>query len=113
MSTIIPVTINISTITTTTLVAAVTGKRIHVYALFLWAGGTQSITFRDNTPTTLMGQLDMTAQTAFTLDLQSVQGPDSPQLIPWMTTGQGQSFQAVTTAAVQVSGIALYAIEGQ
>lgn len=97
-----------ATATTTTLVSATTGKRIFVYRLFMQSAGTQTVTFRDSTPTNMMGALDFTARERLTLDLGNLED-DHP--LPWFTTAIGTSFQMVTTAAVQVSGRLQYAVE--
>lgn len=100
--------IDVATASTTTLVAAVTGKRIFVYRLFMQSAGIQTVTFRDSTPTNMMGAVDFTARERLTLDLGNLEG-DHP--VPWFTTAMGTSFQMVTSAAVQVSGRVLYGVE--
>ena len=97
--------INVSTATTTTLVASVTGKRIQVYAILIQSAGIQNVVFRDSTPTTLWPSTDLTARERLFLPLVADAN------YPYMITAVGTSFQVVTIAAVPVSGRVYYSIE--
>ena len=100
--------IDVATATTTTVVALTSGKRIFVYRVYLRSAGTQTVTFRDSTPTNMMGGLDFAARESLTLDLGRIQ---EGRPVPWFTCAIGTSFQMVTSAAVQVSGRILYGVE--
>lgn len=99
---ILDVVINISTSTTTTLVAAVTGKRIKVWGIWVQSAGTQTMKFQDGTPTILIPVLDFAARERLVVQQQ---GNFS---YPWFTTVIGAKLDVVTTQAVQLSGRLYY-----
>ena len=92
--------INISTATTTTIITAATDEFFEIKKLFLWAGGVQGVTFLSQA-TTMCGQIDMVAQSRFVLD--------SEDGILWLRSlAVGDDFRITTTAAIQLSGIAVF-----
>lgn len=100
------VPINVSTATTTQLVALSAGKAIYVTALDVIAGGTGNITFEYGTgsncgtgTTALTGPYNLTAQTGLT------KGAIGPVLI----VPAGNALCVLTSAAVQMSGSVSYA----
>lgn len=99
---ILDVVINISTATTTTLVAAVAGKRIKVWGIWLQSQGTADIKFQDGTPTVLIPIVNFTARERLTVQQQGSVN------YPWFTTAVGAKLDAVTTQAVQLSGRLYY-----
>lgn len=92
------VAINVSTATTTTLVAAVALQTINVYGMELYCNGTQSITMLDSVPTTLV-------------PIQAI-GPGGVirdlRFWPWFSTTKGAGLTMTTSAAVQCSGNLYY-----
>jgi hypothetical protein len=92
--------INISTVTEHTIIAAVSGQRIRVYALWLHSTGTVSATPKSDS-TILSGRIDLVTQTHLRWE---------PRLDdePWFTTTAGEAFVISLAQAVQVSGVAYY-----
>jgi hypothetical protein len=92
--------INIGTVTDHTIVAAVAGQRIRVYAMWWWSAGTVAATPKSGS-TVLSGSVNMIAQSNPTWD---------PRLDdePWFTTAAGESFIITLDAAVHIGGIAYY-----
>lgn len=90
------VTCNPQTATTTTCISSTGGQTINVYGMVLYNGaGNNDITFQDSTgPTILQPLMEMGARSLFGLGLRAE---------PWYTTGSGESFDIVTSAAVKVS----------
>lgn len=100
------VAINISTATTTQLVALSAGKKIYVTALDVVAGGTGNITFEYGTgtacatgTTVLTGAYNLTAQSGLA---------KGGGLGPVLVVPAGNALCALTSAAVQMSGSAAY-----
>jgi hypothetical protein len=98
--------INISTATTTQLVAAATGKAIYVTAWDVIAGGTGNITLEYGTGTNcgtgtsaLTGAYNLTAQTGIA---------KGNGLGPVLVVPAGSALCALTSAAVQMSGSVSY-----
>ena len=98
---IVDVVINISTGTTTTLVTAVSGKRIKVWGIWVQSAGTQTMKFQDGTPTILIPVIDFAAR-----ERLFIQQYDVPY--PWFTTVAGAKLDVVTTQSVQLSGRLYY-----
>jgi hypothetical protein len=91
--------INVSTATTTTLIAAVTGQTINVYGMELFCNGANSITVADSTPTTLVPIQALVASQGYIRDLRSS---------PWFTAAISKALTLVTSAAQQCSGNIYY-----
>jgi hypothetical protein len=96
------VAINISTATTTQLVALASGKKIYVTSYDVIAGGTGNITFEYGTgtncgtgTTALTGAYNLTAQAGLAI---------GAGLGPVMIVPAGNALCALTSAAVQMSG---------
>lgn len=99
--------INISTATTTQLVALASGKAIYVTAMDVVAGGTGNITFEYGTgtncgtgTTVLTGAYNLVAQSG----LAKGNGAGAVWIVP-----AGNALCALTSAAVQMSGSVSYA----
>jgi hypothetical protein len=91
--------IDISTATTTTIITTAADEFWEIGKLFLWSSGIQGVTLLSQA-TVLCGKLDMVGQSRFVLDLSSVL---------WLRgLAVGDDFRITTTAAVQLSGIAVY-----
>jgi hypothetical protein len=92
--------INIATVAEHTIVAAVSGQRIRVYAMWWWSGGTVQATPKSDS-TILSGTLNLIAQSNPKWD---------PRLDdePWFTTAVGEAFVISLAQATQVSGVAHY-----
>jgi hypothetical protein len=97
----IPVGINDIASGDTTLVAAVTGSRVIIWRLFLWANGSVNVTFKDTGGAILIGPIAMTAGTSFELKLRYPS-------FPWIYTTVSTGFVLNLSGAVQVSGSLLY-----
>ncbi len=83
------------------MIAAVSGKTIRIYKMFLWWGGTVTVTLKDGASTrNLTGALAGEARTRFILD-----GLDQR---PWFTLTQGNAFIINLSGATQVSGSVSY-----
>jgi len=95
--------INIASAATTTLVTAVSGKRVKAWGIYLKVAGTQSCTFEETGGTNLIGLLGFTAREELSVT------PDRP--VPWLTTTAGQGLAMVTASNQQTSGRLYYTIE--
>jgi hypothetical protein len=86
-----------------TLVAAQgSGLAVRVHACMLMASGTVTARFESGAGgTALSGQIQMTAQTGFSLDF-------SP--IPWMVTGDNTLLNLELSGAVSVDGLLIYSV---
>ncbi len=87
----------------TTIVSAVTGKKIRVISAFLIAAGDVDVYFVDGNNTAFCGDgtngLDLTANSGFTLDYNPV---------GWFETGSGFSLDINLSGAVRVAGCVTY-----
>jgi hypothetical protein len=92
--------INITTATDTTIIAAVASQRIRIYAIWMWSGGTTSVTPKTAT-TPLSGTISMVAQSHFDKEPRRDEEP-------WFTCGVNEAFVLTTSGAAQVSGIVYY-----
>lgn len=89
-----------ATATSTALVAAVTGKRIAVYGIFLVAAGAVVATLEEDDGTDLTGPMTLATGT-----------PVSPPMcdeIPILITRTGKALHLLLGTAVQVSGYVVY-----
>ncbi len=92
--------INVSTSGNNTLVAAATDRKIRVLACFLIVGGTVNVRFESGADgTALTGQMEMTAQSGFTL-------PFNP--VGWFETASEVLLNLELSAAVSVDGCLVY-----
>lgn len=83
-----------------TLVAAVSGRRVRVLALFLVAAGTVNVRFESGAGgTALTGQMNLVANTGFVL-------PFNP--VGWFETGINTLLNLELSAAVSVDGALTY-----
>ena len=83
-----------------TLVAAVTSKKIRVLAVMMIAGGSVNARFESGAGgTALSGQMQLTAQSGFTL-------PFNP--VGWFETAAGSLLNLELSAAVSVDGMLVY-----
>jgi len=83
-----------------TLVAAVSGRRIRVLALFLVSAGTVNVRFEDGAGgTALTGQMNLVANTGFVL-------PYNPA--GWFQTGTNTLLNLELSAAISVDGALTY-----
>jgi hypothetical protein len=97
--------VNISTATTTTLVAAPTSPSfIRVTGYWLLAGGTTSVTLQDSTPAAMTGPMPLSATSG------EVIAEDSYGVFD---CAPGKALQLVNSAAIQVSGHVRYNVVGQ
>ena len=84
----------------TTLVAAVSGKKIRVLSCFLMAAGTVNVRFESGTGgTALTGQMNLVANTGFVL-------PFNP--IGWFETAASTLLNLELSAAISVDGSLTY-----
>jgi hypothetical protein len=79
-----------------TLIAAVTGKRLKVYALVLISEGTVGVEFRDGASTALTGRMNFQAREGLTIAV-------APPAFLLQTTA-GNAFTMNLDAAVQIDG---------
>jgi hypothetical protein len=86
------------------LIAAVPGKRIRGYGLFLSGGAAGQAKFQDTTPADISGLL-------FIGNLSQTVLPVIEAGVPWFETGVGLGLNIVVTNAVAYSGQLLYAVE--
>ena len=85
-----------------TIVAAVAGTKVFVYALWLWGGGAVSVTIKDGAAINLSGAMLLAAGSNPKWDFNLVEEP-------WFTTTSGNAFVINLSGAVQVSGRVYYA----
>jgi len=90
--------ISFSTAADQTVIAAVSGKQIKVYALNLVAAGATTVTVKDGS-TALTGAMTLATGVPITYEA----GP-----FPWFVTSQGNALVINDSGAVQVSGNVLY-----
>lgn len=100
--TTVSVGVNISTATTTAVIAAQPGYKIKVVGIILFSAGTNTVTLKRGT-TALCGQFDLVAQSGFTMNI----GENTPIL----ETAVNEAFNITTTAATQLSGVVVYFLE--
>ena len=92
--------INASTSGDNTLVAAVASRKIRVLALMLIVGGTVNVRFESGAGgTALTGQMELTAQSGFTL-------PFSP--VGWFETASNTLLNLELSGAVSADGCVVY-----
>lgn len=93
--------INISSATTTTVVASIASNYIKVYGLFFRVGssGANNVTVRDSTPTTLIDLLDFSAKESLFLPMQPT---------PWFSSAASTGLQIVTSTTAPVVGRVYY-----
>lgn len=93
--------IDISTATTTEVIAAVAGKTIVIDHVNFLAGGTTNVTLKDGS-TAYGGAYPLTTQTGVVLDnvMKNYNGV--------ITLTKGSAFNITTSGAVQVSGFVRY-----
>ena len=95
-----PAVIDTATSGDTTLVAAVSGKKIRVLSCFLMAAGTVNVRFESGTGgTALTGQMNLVANTGFVL-------PFNP--IGWFETAASALLNLELSAAISVDGCLNY-----
>lgn len=100
------VPINVSSSGATTVVSAVTGKRIRLLGLFLLCGGTVTVQVQDTGSNNLSGPLPGADGSDITIPIApNVQGN---QLWWAQTTAQGQGLVLNLSAAIAVGGILVY-----
>ena len=93
--------INISSATTTTVVSSIASNYIKVYGLFFRVGssGSNNVTVRDSTPTTLIDLLDFSAKESLFLPMQPT---------PWFSSATSTGLQIVTSTTAPVVGRVYY-----
>lgn len=84
-----------------TIVSAVAGQKIYVYAGWLWSNGTVSCTTKDGAGTSLHGAISMVAQSTILWDFNVAREP-------WFVTTAGNALILNLSGAVQVSGQYFY-----
>jgi hypothetical protein len=94
------IAIDINTITTTTIIATAADEYFNILKLFLHSSGTNGVTLQSQAAN-LAGKFDMVAQERFFLE-----SADGVPLLRGITVGD--DFKITTTAAVQLSGFAVY-----
>jgi hypothetical protein len=94
--------IDVATAATSTLVAAATGKRVKVIGFWLIAGGTTTVTFKDDT-TALHGGIPLTAQAGLVV----MGNRDTAAFV----TTAGNALKFTNGSAQQVSGVVIYTVE--
>lgn len=92
--------INVATITTHTIVAAVPGKKIIVLGYMLRGANAQTVQWRSGPTTPLMGVVTLTTSDLALADRDNDNGV--------METAVGEALSLVLTAATQVSGNVTY-----
>lgn len=93
------VAVDISTATTTALVAATSGKQIMITGLFIQSEGTQDVTIY-SASTAKTGAIEFADGDTLFLDLQS-----APIML-----GSGEALNIVTSGAVQINGWVTYVL---
>ena len=108
MADILTTAIDTATASSNSLVAAVSGKRVRVYGLWIQAAGTVTITFEDDDGTNLTGAITLNARaTVPWYPLSNGKG----EWLPYLVTQQGDGFNMLLGGAVQVSGTLWYGQE--
>lgn len=92
-------TVNISTATTTELVAATASQIIRVYRMVLVIGAADNLTFKSASTSLQGGALVFPAGGAITLDYTGD---------PWFTCTVSEALNLTTTTTAQVSGVVYY-----
>jgi hypothetical protein len=93
------VAIDISTATTTTLVAAVANQTVNVYGMEFFCSGTNGIIISDSAATVLVPTMTFTASQGVIRDLRSQ---------PWFAGAKGTGITVTTSASQQCSGNLYY-----
>ena len=83
------------------LVAAVTGKRVTVYGLWIQSAGTVTVTFEDDDGTNLTGPIDFQARERLEWFVRD-------NYVPYLQTQTGDGFNMLLGGAIQVSGVLWY-----
>ena len=108
MADVLTTVIDRATAASHALVAAVSGKRVRVYGLYIRSAGTVTVTFEDDDGTNLTGPLDFAARESLALaPLNDGHGG----WLPYMVTQQGDGFNMLLSAGTQVSGLLWYSQE--
>ena len=108
MADILTTAIDTATAASNSLVAAVSGKRVRVYGLWIQAAGTVVVTFEDDDGTNLTGGITLNArETVEWFPLSNGKG----EWLPYLVTQQGDGFNMLLGGAVQVSGTLWYGQE--
>ena len=108
MADILTTVIDTATATSNELVAAVTGKRVRVYGLWIQAAGTVTLTFEDDDGTNLAGAIVLNArETVEWFPISNGQG----EWLPYLVTQKGDGFHMLLGGAIQVSGTLWYSQE--
>jgi len=100
--TTVSVGIDITSATTTTIVAADATRKIKIVGIILFSSGINAITLLRGA-TALCGKFDLVAQSGFTMNI----GNNTPIF----ETAVNEAFRITTTAATQLSGVAVYFLE--
>ena len=90
------------------LIAAVSGKRVRVYGLYIRSAGTVTVTFEDDDGTNLTGPMDFAAREQ--LEWYPISDGQGGWL-PYLVTQQGDGFNMLLSAGTQVSGTLWYGQE--
>ena len=108
MADILTKAIDTATAASNELVAAVTGKRVRVYGLWIQAAGTVTLTFEDDDGTNLAGAIVLNArETVAWYPITDGKG----SWLPYLVTQQGDGFHMLLGGSVQVSGTLWYSQE--
>jgi|ERR1700747_799650 len=93
----------------TTIVAGVSGKRIHVFRLILTyhSGTAPVITIKDGASTALSGAMDFPATAGQGLTFADIPFGEAP---PWFVCSAGNNFVINVAAAANLNGYVQYAI---
>ena len=108
MADILTTAIDTASASSNALVAAVSGKRVRVYGLWIQAAGTVTVTFEDDDGTNLTGGIVFNAREEMEwFPLSNGKG----EWLPYLVTQQGDGFNMLLSDAVQVSGTLWYGQE--
>lgn len=88
-----------------TIIAAVPGKAIRVYRLFLVCDADMLLTFKDGAAIALSGAMEMKESGAIVFDITD---GGTPQ--PWFTTTVGNAFVINTTGGTGIRGRCYYTV---
>jgi hypothetical protein len=91
--------IDIATSGDNTILSAISGEKVYIHGMWLWANDTVTITFKEAAGTKLAGAMALVAQDCPCWDIGD---------IPWFVTTVSTPFIINLSAAVQLSGIVYY-----
>lgn len=94
--------INSAAAATIAIAAAVTGKKHYLLGIFVIAAGDTTVQLL-STATALTGAISINTDTGFVLPPGGKVAP-----IPWVETAEGGALNLVNSAAIQISGVAIY-----